>query len=309
MRSLCLRGRPRIRSAAVFLVLLLLVCCFLTVEPRKDQSRVLVLYAFFEKNSDYAETLRFFLSVGVRPNDHVDYIFILQGPCSVPIPSWRNVMVYQRENTCFDFGAYGATFAHLGGLAALSKRYRAVIFLNPSVVGPILPKYWPKTLHWSVIFTDRLMDGVEVVGTSLVCLPPSDAGGHGPRIEGMAWAASFRALEAAASAGAFRCYDSKVDAIVEGEYGLSRAALSAGMNLDSLLLMYGSIDWRDKRNWACNSNKHPTRNGSYDGISVHPLEVVFHKPQWHWEGKITSQVYHNELLSQYMPWALQRAQL
>lgn len=272
-----------------------------------EKTKVLVLYAYFEKNAFYADTLRFFLSVGVRPTDPVDYIFILQGgQCSVSIPQFTNIKLVTRPNDCFDFGAYGATIESLGGLPVLEQTYSAIFFLNPSTVGPILPKYWPSDLHWSSIFLERLQNGVHVVGTSLVCLPRKDEGGYGPRVEGMAWAATFNALSVAWQSGVFRCFTSKTAAIVDGEYGLSRAVLAAGMNLDSLLLQYGHIDWRSSANWDCNNNVHPTRNGTYGaGMSVHPLEVVFHKPSWMWDGEVFSTVYAGELRA-YMNWALRR---
>lgn len=277
--------------------------------PTEAQQRpkMLALYAYFEKNSFYADTLRFFIAVGVRPSDPLDYVFIIQGgKCSVSIPHLTNVKVLKRPNDCFDFGAYGETIASLGGLEVLEKSYTAVLFLNPSTVGPILPKYWPRELHWSAIFLERLRNGVHLVGTSLVCLPRKDAGGYGPRVEGMAWAATFSALAVAWKAGVFNCFHSKTTAIIDGEYGLSRAVLAAGMNLDSLLLQYGDVDWRAPANWDCNNNIHPTRNGTYGaGMSVHPLEVVFHKPSWMWDGQVLSSVYVEELRA-YMKWALQR---
>ena len=40
-------------------------------------------------------------------------------------------------------------------------------------------------------------------------------------------------------------------------------------------------DWRDPSNWACNDNVHPSRHGTYDGISLHPYETMFVKESWH----------------------------
>lgn len=39
-------------------------------------------------------------------------------------------------------------------------------------------------------------------------------------------------------------------------------------------------DWRDVRNWKCNNNVHPSRHGTYDGVSMHPFETVFVKSSW-----------------------------
>ena len=39
-------------------------------------------------------------------------------------------------------------------------------------------------------------------------------------------------------------------------------------------------DWRDQSNWACNDNVHPSRRGTYDGISLHLYETIFVKESW-----------------------------
>ena len=65
---------------------------------------------------------------------------------------------------------------------------------------------------------------------------------------------------------------------VKGEYGLSETLLGAGYNLATLMARYApSTDWREKRHWHCNNNVHPSRHGTYDGISMHPFETVFIK--------------------------------
>ena len=40
-------------------------------------------------------------------------------------------------------------------------------------------------------------------------------------------------------------------------------------------------DWRDQSNWACNDNVHPSRHGTYDGISLHLYETIFERQSWH----------------------------
>ena len=34
------------------------------------------------------------------------------------------------------------------------------------------------------------------------------------------------------------------------------------------------VEWSDDRHWHCNNNAHPSRHGTYDGISMHPFETV-----------------------------------
>jgi hypothetical protein len=132
--------------------------------------KLLVMYAYFEKDDRYIKTLQYFLTLGVEESDSIDYVFIIQGgKVSVQFPSYKNVFVFKRENDCYDFGAYGKTLMYLGGLDALESKYSKFMFINPSVMGPILPKYWPSGVHWSEIFTSRLKGDVHAVGTSIVC--------------------------------------------------------------------------------------------------------------------------------------------
>lgn len=41
------------------------------------------------------------------------------------------------------------------------------------------------------------------------------------------------------------------------------------------------VEWSEDRHWRCNNNVHPSRHGTYDGITMHPFETVFIKASWH----------------------------
>lgn len=69
--------------------------------------------------------------------------------------------------------------------------------------------------------------------------------------------------------------------VVGGEYGLTTSLFSEGYTVDTLMAMYRGVDWHDKANWNCNANVHPSRHGTYDGISMSPYETVFLKSSWH----------------------------
>lgn len=40
------------------------------------------------------------------------------------------------------------------------------------------------------------------------------------------------------------------------------------------------MDWRDRVHWHCNNNVHPSRHGTYGGVSINPLETMFVKSTW-----------------------------
>jgi hypothetical protein len=57
--------------------------------------------------------------------------------------------------------------------------------------------------------------------------------------------------------------------------GLTRSQFDAGLNVATLMSRYAlGTDWRQQRHWRCNDNVHPSRAGTYDGISFHPYETV-----------------------------------
>jgi hypothetical protein len=128
----------------------------------------------------------------------------------------------------------------------------------------------------------------------------------------MAFAATYQAVVTGVNSNAFNCHKNRYDAIHSGEYAFSRSLLDNGMNIDSLLLKYGRVDWRDKQNWLCNNETHPTRKGTYgNGMTVHPLEQVFYKPIWIMsghatdDGKLISEAYLSDSFA-YLEWALER---
>ncbi len=177
-------------------------------------------FRYIEK-LDYAQRLEFFIEFGVNSESdgaaNVDYLFIIQGHvCSAKLPTHLpNVMVISRNNTCYDYGGVGRAIEYIhehvrasllilcsDGLMrthfqyfsqptrrqafhnelAIWDRYAHFIVLNPSAIGPILPRYWPSEIHWSRIFTDKLNAQVKLVGSALVCLPPKNRGGYGPKV-------------------------------------------------------------------------------------------------------------------------------
>jgi hypothetical protein len=59
--------------------------------------------------------------------------------------------------------------------------------------------------------------------------------------------------------------------------GSSAAILSAGYNIDSLMLRYQGVDWRNRSNWGCNAGINPYADHMYDGVNISPFEVMFVK--------------------------------
>lgn len=66
------------------------------------------------------------------------------------------------------------------------------------------------------------------------------------------------------------------------ELGASAAILRAGYNLDSMMVRYQGVDWRNEDNWGCNfkyARKNPGRlsgSGGFDGnkLEQHYFDCV-----------------------------------
>ncbi len=244
--------------------------------PHNTNDRVLVMYPYVERKSkyDYKKSLQYFLDFGVDTRfDHVDYLLIIQGgKVSVPLPKDnKHVIVLNRSNDCFDFGAYGKAIEFLGGIDALAK-YKYFIFALPSAYGPILPKYWPGDTHWSEVFVSQMRHNCShLIAASFACLGRSHPGGHGPRFFGHAFAATYTAIRRVHANGTvFACHKTKLAAILNGEYAFSRVVVESGLNMGSLSMKFGEqIDFRDRKNWDC--------KWIY-GFDSDPYESVFFKP-------------------------------
>ncbi|KAJ1421103.1 hypothetical protein B484DRAFT_399634 [Ochromonadaceae sp. CCMP2298] len=192
-------------------------------------------------------------------------------------PSLLTQVVY-KTNEGFDFGAHGTMVKEISKQA---MGYEYYIFLNCGVIGPIVPSYLDTSKwHWSSAFTDKMVNNVALVGTSIVCLPLDDESGQlGPKVEGFAFALSSDALTMVMDAGTiFTDHKDKTAAIIEGEYNLT-TQVTKRFGLDCLLKAYQGWDWTDESNWNCNSYIHPTK-GNYFGMHIHPYETIFHKQHW-----------------------------
>lgn len=283
---------------------------------RIRKNKTLIIYAYFEKNKAYKKSLRHFIDAGVQESDHVDYLFVIQNKKCTPIlpTQYVNVHVLKRENTCFDFGAYGKGIEFMGGWEYLKSKYKYFAFINPSAFGPILPKYWPEDIHWIEIFTARFKDNVHAVGASMSCHE------FGPVLDGWFFAADYLAVEAGLKAGALACHKTKAEAIDNGEFGMSKAIIAAGLNMDNLLLKYPSqIDWTNNATWDLNiCIKSPMWHNGYSDdhnkfkFNVHPLETVFFKSAWYHfmsdpfkQGGLITSAFYNETMI-YIDWALKR---
>lgn len=245
------------------------------------QQRTLVIYAYYENVAHgYQDNLALLLST-IQPDDGVQYVFVINGASDVSFPAYANVHTLYKANDCYDFGGYAAGLAFVG--QALES-FRFVILMNGSVRGPFLPLYLAGSLHWTQAFTQRIDHATKLVGTTINCQcakKPQAPDACNPHVQSMVLATDQIGLRAMQDAGyVFTCYADIVDVVYYSELGASRAVLQAGYNIASLLAKYDNLDWRLANASglvACNGRANPTYQNHYDGVPLHPLEVVFVK--------------------------------
>lgn len=80
--------------------------------------------------------------------------------------------------------------------------------------------------------------------------------------------------------GPFKCRDGRSDTILHSEIGFSKALLSRGYGLESLMKRYEGLAFsqQDKSTWGCNGLQNPTTEDTlYDGSYVSAMEGMFVK--------------------------------
>ena len=203
------------------------------------REKTLVVYAYSQHSADAAANARYFLRFGVdAASPDAVFVLVANGCHSVDWPAGDNVIVVERENTCFDFGAWSA------GLRAARERgveFAYAIFLNASVRGPFLPAYEARLVA-RLPRRARGRPGLGLLGTTVHCADLDAGNARSAHVQSMLLALRARELDGAAAPffdlDRF-CAPSKGDAIYGGELPLSRAILDAGLSLGGFLLAHG----------------------------------------------------------------------
>lgn len=265
------------------------LCAALTAEEKRIKT--LIVYAYSQHTQDAVANVKYFLRFGVREVNDVDFVFVANGCHSIAFPTtFSNVRVVERNNTCFDFGAWGIGIE--AAEASASQRYDFVIIVNSSVRGPFLPTY--ESRDWWRILTDQIVNTSDVAGTTINCMdlrdasqPPSSALLH---LQSMVLAFSVETLDAVLRPYFQGCPRSKESAIYDAELPLSRAVLSNGGSLRAQLISFARtpVDDQPKALLAqiCAELRRNSALGLGDvyfprpdatAADVHPLEVIFFK--------------------------------
>lgn len=241
------------------------------------------------------DNLDYFVKHGMCEDcTNVDYYFVINGETSFQFPEHENVQVFWRKNECGDFGALDHVFTLVD-----YKKYKRVMVINDTVRGPFVDHHYRflmgEDFHFTDIFASYLTDEVKLVGSYINC--GSVWGGCGgvsfSHVQTMAWYTDDIGMEIIRPR--LRCYEDKIETVVEGEIGISRAIIDKGYNIASLQYAYLGVNFRDDEKYRtrCNDCNDATYPSNYYGQSVTPTEVVFFK---------NTRVPDLPLINQYTQW-------
>jgi hypothetical protein len=256
-------------------------------------SEVAIVYHYCETGDIAKENLEFFLRCGY--DKKIDYIIIIAGGSTVNLPVVDNIRYIFVRNSQFDFG--GIAYVLNNGILQV-ERYKYFIFVNSSVRGPFLPRYWGPFLPryyrgtWAERFVRMIAGDVKLAGSTINILSSSslfsDAfkqayGFSEPfsHVQSMTFVMDQPTLRFLMQHGFFEreIGSTKDDAIVHYEILMSQLILKNGWNISCLLPEYQRIDYRKSHNDINPTSMQgdPCYRGAYFRRSLHPFETIFVK--------------------------------
>ena len=276
---------------------------FLLTDIKK--SKIGIIYIYYErKNEQKNQTnLSFFIKHGLNKNNwpirNIITLFVINGhQCEVTIPDEPDIYVLKEEN-CSDWEGW------LNGINYFENKFNNKIWeifdylclINAGCIGPLIDSN--NNIHWIDFFYEKMkIENSPICSPCITFLPETDLGGPGPRVVPIITLIKINKeiiLLLTVSKISLKCENSiipypnlsntilgnktsKADAILSGEYGLSRIFLNNGYKICSLL--YDNIDYNNKNNWNLNNNFAPDRYKSFNNNNLPLDKVIFVKNIW-----------------------------
>ena len=263
---------------ALVLIFILVICIFpRNYECMNENNKIVCFYSYYEKNEQYKNNFIYFLEHGLL--DTLDYIIIINGKCTIDIPKKDNILVHNRENKGYDFGAYSYA------IKKIDKIYDYYFFINTSVCGPYMEG------DWTVPFIKLFNTDVKVVGTSINIWPINSEelkikhGRSAPysHVQSMFFCVDKEYFDYLISIHFFNEEEmNNADfeyIITNKEIGLSQHAIQKGWNINSILPKYKDLDYRtlDKDINPTSLNGDPFYLNGYFGETITKEDVIFFK--------------------------------
>ena len=224
---------------------------------------VLVLYTFHK----YDKNVQYFIDHAVFYDDDIDFIFIINDP-NLKIDCPNYVKIINRNNIGYDFGAWSE------GLLTndLYKNYNKFIFVNSSVIGPILPSYYKG--NWTDVYLNGLKNNIKLYGSTINSYPNS-------HVQSYAYCTDREGLELLINKEIFSMtnqisnYD---DVVYQKEIRMSTEVLNNNWNIGCIFIHYSNINFNN-----INSNINllgDLTKERYYTETIHPYELIFVKDKY-----------------------------
>lgn len=258
----------------ILFISILLNNIIINKETFNNDNKYVCMYAYYEKNDIYKNNLRIFLEKGYRYD--IDYYIIINGTCTVEIPKKDNIVIINKENIGFDFGAWSHCIHKY-----LTKKYDYYIFLNTSVRGPYIN-------NWLEEFLKLFNKDVKLVGTSINIMPTNiynyyDYDPPYTHVQSMFFILNREGFEYLNSLDFFNEEEINklnfMELILKKEINLSQLILKNNWNINCSLNKYKNFDYRIiKNNFNTTSyDGDPYYHGAYFGETIKPEEAIFFK--------------------------------
>lgn len=298
--------------------------------PDIQVSKIGIIYVYYERvNEQKNQTnLSFFLKYGLNEklwiNLNIETLIVVNGhQCEVIIPTKPNIHVLKEDN-CSDFEGWynGIKYFENKFSIPIWEKFDYLCLINAGALGPIYENNIND--HWLLPFYNKMVkDNAVICSPSMSFFLNHEAPGIGPRV--LSTFSLIRCTENIINIltnQKIKCTDitstepylekrmidkyntncntvlgpkfDKIDAILTGEFGLSRILIQNGFKITSLLY---NFDCHDSKNWNINNFREPDRYMSFNGQNI-PLSTIFIKNIWRCEDSYVSlPVLYNECIN------------
>ena len=291
--------------------------------PNIRESRIGIIYVYYERiNEQKNQTnLSFFIKYGL--NDklwsklNISTLFVVNGhKCEVLIPVTKPNVYLLKEDNCSDWEGWynGIKYFENAKGKRIWEQFDYLCLINAGAIGPIYEPNVEGQDHWLIPFYNKMVkDGAVICSPCMSFLPNTNPSGPGPKVVPIF--SLLRCTEPIINLLTnvqISCTDKfsidtyykerslelygthqntvlgpkrdKQDAVLTGEYGMSRILLENGYRLTSLLYNNNNDDnfnCHNPANWSINGNTEPDRYMSFNGQNL-PLSTIFIKNIWRW---------------------------
>jgi len=248
-----------------------------------NKYKYVCLYAYYEKNEKYKNNLNFFLKNGIL--DEILYYIIINGnKCTISIPNKKNIIVIYRNNIGYDFGAWSECIEKY-----IKDTYEYYIFINTSVIGPIIDKNKNWLHEFLKLFNTK---DVKLVGTSINMLNNNtilkyyysnfkNSNVILSHVQSMFFILDYEGFKHLVNHNLFNYKKiasySFYEVILNCEVKMSQIILNNNWNINCILSKYKNLDYRITNTNINPSGQDPYHKNSYFGKTIQPEEVIFFK--------------------------------